>query len=273
MYRYLPEHPKRFYDSFAPQTNLYYYYMKAPLIYFLIILVLAGCQKEDKLTFEPLTLLEQSCAECPEITIAIPRAKGSTKAAKTINTALREEIIELLHFDEDTVIVNLNDALASFENGFSEIRYLDTVKIAPWEANIKAEVVYEDKKVLTLQLDSYIFTGGAHGYTAKRFLNFDKRKGIELENWQLFQNRKNFQLYAEAKFREQEAIPTKASINETGFMFERDTFYLPKNIGFTQDGIKLLYNPYEVAAYADGPIVLTLPFKDVAPFLATKTKS
>ncbi|NNE76731.1 MAG: DUF3298 domain-containing protein, partial [Pricia sp.] len=110
-------------------------------------------------------------------------------------------------------------------------------------------------------------------YSSKRFLNFDKRKGRELENWQLFRNREDFQLFAERKFRNQEDIPLQGPINSTGFMFEKDSFYLPENIGFTKEGVKLLYNPYEVASYADGPIILTLPFKEVAPFLVTKTKS
>ena len=42
-------------------------------------------------------------------------------------------------------------------------------------------------------------------------------------------------------------------------MFEEDRFSLPENLGFTPGGLELLYNPYEVASYADGPISLVLP--------------
>ena len=241
--------------------------MKAPFTYFLIFLALTSCQKEDKLTFETLILTGDVCADCPKVSIAIPRAIEKTRAANTINTILEEELITLLHFDEDTEISNLDDALISFRNGFIDIKDLYEEETTPWEAKIVGKVIYTDKKVLTLQLDSYIFTGGAHGYSSKRFLNFDKKKGTELENWQLFQNRKDFEQFAEAKFREQEAIPAEASINQTGLMFEQDSFYLPENIGFTKEGVKLLYNPYEVASYDDGAITLTLPFKEIEPFL------
>lgn len=248
--------------------------MKAPLTCFLFFLVLIGCQnKEDKLTFEPLHLSENLCADCPEISITIPRAVERTKAANTINAALREEIISLLLFDDETEVSDIDDALVFFKNGYSELKNLYLEETTPWEAKIDGKVVYEDKKVLTLELNSYVFTGGAHGYSAKRILNFDKKKGVELENWQLFQNRKDFQKFAETKFRQQEAIPAEASINHTGFMFEKNSFYLPENIGFTQEGVKLLYNPYEVASYADGPIVLTLPFREVKRYLAKETKS
>lgn len=225
------------------------------------------------MSFEPLILVDKDCADCPKITIAIPKAVKSTKTASTVNTALREEIISQLLFDDEIEVSDLDDALTSFKNGYTELKELYAEETTPWEAKIEGKVVYEDEALLTVQLNSYVFTGGAHGYTAQRFLNFDKKRGVELENCQLFQNRKAFQQFVEAKFREQEAIPAEASINQTGLMFESDRFYLPENIGFTKEGVQLLYNPYEVASYADGPIVLTLPFKDVKPFLANETKS
>ncbi|MDT7829063.1 DUF3298 and DUF4163 domain-containing protein [Pricia sp. S334] len=248
--------------------------MKALLPCFLILLTLISCQEEeDKLTFERLRLDENPCTDCPEISIEIPRAIERTKTAAAINTALREEIIAMLLFDDEVEVSDLDDALISFSNGYAELqkRYAD--ETTPWEAKIDGEIVYEDPKILTVQLDSYVFTGGAHGYSAKRFLNFDKQRGVELENWQLFQNRKDFQKYAETKFREQEGISSEAPINQTGLMFEQNRFYLPENIGFSEEGVKLLYNPYEVASYADGPIVLTLPFKEVKPYLTSNTKS
>lgn len=247
--------------------------MKAPLTCFLILLTLLGCQQEKSLHFESLVLSEKGCADCPEISIAIPNAMENTKTASTINTALQEEIIALLLFDDEMEVSDLEEALTSFKNGYSELKDRYPEETTPWKAKIDGKILYEDKKMLTVELNSYVFTGGAHGYSAKRFLNFDKKKGVELENWQLFQNRKDFQQFAEAKFREQEAIPAEASINQTGLMFERDSFYLPENIGFTKQGIQLLYNPYEVASYADGPIILTLPFEEVDQYLAKNPKS
>ena len=105
------------------------------------------------------------------------------------------------------------------------------------------------------------------------FLNFDKKKGTELENWELFKSTEKFEAFAEAKFREQEAIPKGESINHTGLMFEKDSFYLPENIGFTKDGLKLLYNPYEVASYDDGTIELVLSHSEIKKYLAKKPKS
>jgi len=122
-------------------------------------------------------------------------------------------------------------------------------------------------------LNSYLFTGGAHGYTTRTFLNFNKRKGKEIENWELFKDLEHFKNFAEAKFRFQEDIPANNPINSTGFMFEQDEFYLPENIGFTEKGLVLLYNQYEVASYADGAIELVLPYGEVKKYLTKKVKA
>lgn len=232
-----------------------------------------GCTNKDKITFNALQISEQSCEDCPAVTIDIPEASENSKVAKSVNTALKEELISALLFDDELEVHTINDAITSFNNGYAEMKTLFADESAEWEANIKGAVVFEDASLLTIELNSYVFTGGAHGYTSKRFLNFDKTKGAELENWELFKSTKEFEEFAEAKFREQESIPENESINHTGLMFEQDSFYLPENIGFTEKGIKLLYNPYEVASYADGAIELVLPHREVKVFLKNKTKS
>lgn len=238
-----------------------------------LLFVLIGCKQEANLTFEPIIFSENECADCPHVRVSIPKALERSKLATTINTALREEIISLLIFDDEVEATTIDQAITSFTNGYTEIKDLYPDEPAQWEAQIDGKTVYEDANLLTIELNSYQFTGGAHGYGSKRYLNFDKKKGIELENWQLFNNQEDFQNYVETKFRSKENIPQGEPINSTGFMFEKDSFYLPENIGFTKEGIKLLYNQYEVASYADGPIELTLPYKDVKKYLAKKTKS
>ena len=142
-----------------------------------------------------------------------------------------------------------------------------------WKAEIFAEVSYEDPYMITLKMDAYTYTGGAHGYGFTRYLNFDKEKGSEMEAWQLFKNQADFERFAEGKFRVQEQIPKDQSINSTGFMFEQDSFHLPENIGFTWEGVTLHYNQYEVASYADGPIEVTIPYNEMQPFLNHEIKS
>ena len=50
-------------------------------------------------------------------------------------------------------------------------------------------------------------------------------------------------------------------------MFEDDTFHLPQNIFYTDKGLLLFYNPYEVASYAEGTKELLLTYKEVNDYL------
>ena len=239
----------------------------------LFVFLFIACQEEKTLVFEALILDETRCSECPEVVINIPKAVEKSKVGETINSSIQEEIIEILNYDDENDATTIKDAVKTFSQGYWDLKKLYPEETTVWEATIDGLVTFEDDSIITIELNTYLFTGGAHGYSSKRYLNFDKSNGVELENWQLFQDRKNFESFAEQKFRDQEQIPTEEPINSTGLMFERDRFYLPENIGFTTEGIKLHYNPYEVASYADGPIEVTLPFKEVEPFLTKRTKS
>ncbi len=239
----------------------------------ILLILLVNCGKKETLNIDLLEVNGEQCANCPEVKISLPRVTDNNKVAKIVNTALREEVISLLSFDDSIQISNLEEAVASFRKGYQHIRNLYPDEMPGWKAEIKAEVSYEDPYWLSIRLNSYTYTGGAHGYASVRYLNFDKSRGAELEAWELFTNQGDFQRFAEDKFRLQENIPDGKPINSTGFMFEEDRFYLPENIGLTTEGVMLHYNQYEVASYADGPIELTLPFGEVRRFLNNPNKS
>lgn len=246
--------------------------MKIKLAFLFLFVLVLGCKKEDEMVYKPLHFENEKCADCPKVTIAIFDFLEASKIATTINTTLKNEVINQLLYDEETKVLTINDAIASFKNGYLDLKKMYPDETLGWEANIKGTILFENKDLISIQLETYIFTGGAHGYSATRFFNFDKIKGVQLENEQLFKKKDAFEDFAEIQFKIQEDIPQNASINSTGFMFEGDSFYLPANIGFTQEGIQLVYNQYEVASYADGPIVITLPYKEVNPFLAVSIK-
>ena len=250
--------------------------MKISLTCIFLFVCLISCKNEHQLALAPVTISGNDCAACPKVSIKIPEVLQNSKVAENINNSISEEIIAMLLFEEkeDIETATIAQAIESFNHGYTEMTELyDDEAAENWEAKITGRVTFENKNTLTIALDSYLFTGGAHGYSSGRFLNFDKTKGNELEVWQLFKNKEDFTQFAEAKFREQENIPEEKSINYTGFMFERDSFHLPENIGLTKNGIQLLYNQYEVAPFADGPIELILPYDESAKYLRGKLKS
>ncbi|MDT0538480.1 DUF3298 and DUF4163 domain-containing protein [Croceitalea sp. P059] len=239
---------------------------KIVLLIFLLVLNLC-CETESKLTFENLQLENEKCDACPEIKIEIPHALDETRIAETINIALKEEIVNALKFEDSLDVNTIDGAMKSFTNSYQELRRKFNDETVGWEAEFNGEIIFENDRLISILLNSYSFTGGAHGYGATTLLNFDKQKGLELENHELFHDFEGFIAFTENNFRIKQNVPTETNINSTGFMFTNDTFQLPENIGFTENGIQLIYNQYEIASYADGPIELVLPFNEVNSFL------
>lgn len=241
--------------------------MKRPISYLLLLLVFISCKNENKLTFEPYRFTTEKCNECPLVSIAIPEAISDDVLSTIINTSLQEEIISLLIFDDAPNITSVSDAAQSFKNAFLLLQKTHSNESLVWEAKIDGKISYENENLISLELHAYIFTGGAHGYTVNRFLNFDKAKGRILENWELFKDGEAFETFVEDRFRKQEAIPLDMPINTTGLMFDENIFYLPENIGFTEKGLELRYEQYEISSFADGPIMLTLPLSEAQNYL------
>ncbi len=242
--------------------------MKTRSICFFLVFLAFSCLKDDALTFEAITYSGDTCADCTKVKITIPKALGDAKINKVVNNALKEELIYVLNFNDEQDAVEIETAIRLFGKGYTDLKQLYAEEATPWEVKVNGSVSFEDKEILTIKLDSYLFTGGAHGYNTTHYLNFDKLNGIELNTEDLFKNTSDFEKYVETKFRLQEDIPEGGDINSTGFMFETGSFYLPQNIGYTKEGIQFFYEQYEIASYADGPIIITIPYSELNKYLA-----
>ena len=240
----------------------------------LLLLLVIGCEKQEKLTFETVPIENGDCTNCPRVSITSIKALNENQVAQTINTALREEIIDALSFSDENTASTIEGAMDSFIGEYRKMKseFPDMASLSEWEAEINAQVIYDAHNLVTIQLNGYTYTGGAHGYGYTKYLNFDKDKGLELDNGQLFKDQAGFTSLAETIFRNEQNIPQGGDINSTGFMFEKNQFHLADNIGFTPDGLQMIYNQYEVASYADGPIVLTISFDEANAYLKYRVR-
>lgn len=241
--------------------------------YFYILLLsgfMLGCGNRSQLMFQFYETQWELCEKCPKIQVTIPKALNNTAEAFAFNAALDEEVTKLLPFNDPEKMQEISAIVTTTAAGNEAVAQEGEEEHLKWETKIKGEVIYENGSILTLMLSSYLYAGGTQGYGVTTYLNFDRKKGRKLESPELFENPEAFKKFAEDQFRRRENIPATATINATGFKFKGDTFHLPDNIGYTPNGLQLIYNPYEVAPYTRGPLVLTLPYKDVNPYLKQK---
>ncbi len=196
------------------------------------------------------------------VQVNIPFISNESDVTKLINSAISKTVISSLQIGEpddltsETIeesITKFNDEYNDFINDFPESSQL-------WEAEIDGEAMFQSEDIISIAITSYVNTGGAHGNLNISFLNFDVETGHSISNIDLFKDIESFKQIAKTHF-------GKVIENE-GDVFDINTFKLPANIGFSDEGIILLYNTYEVAPYSTGIIEFEIPYNEIDSFLA-----
>ncbi|CAM3943860.1 DUF3298 and DUF4163 domain-containing protein [Flavobacterium weaverense] len=247
--------------------------MKYFIIYTLLLFSVAQCSNElvfEEQSFQKKTTLPCT-GDCPSISVKIPVANAVPVVADSINKKVFSVLKEIIYFGEKPYTSkDYNGLLTSFINSYEKLQKEFPKDKFGWEADIKGSVKYQSENILNIEINHYTYTGGAHGYQGLRSLLFDPNTGKSIINDELFIDKASFKALAEKKFRAKYKIPASKSINSTGLMFEKEMFQLPQNIFFTDKGLLLYYNSYEVASYADGAKELLLSYTEVNDYLAVK---
>ncbi len=233
--------------------------------------------EDSALVFTAKTYERQTAKPCPQdkctsVKIEVPLAEGVPVVADSINNGIFNVARSIIFFGEKpSDAANYEDLMDSFITSYEELKrdFPDDPSMG-WEANFKAGIDYKSDNIIGIKINHYTFTGGAHGYEGDRSLLFNSKTGRQYSYSNLFTDVNAFTQYAESKFREKYKIPAGKSINANGLMFENDTFALPKNIFFKEKGILLLYNRYEVSAYAEGTKELLIPYSEANQYLKVK---
>lgn len=208
-------------------------------------------------------------AKCPEIRVNYLKFRKNQKVANTINTYNQEQIIKIFNNTEaDSNAKSVKAAIEEFIADYQNFKKDFPESQAGYEIETSQNVLHQNKKLLVVETDFYLFTGGAHGYGATLYANFNSATGELLQTKDLFSKLSAFKDFAEKKFRKKYEILEDDNINSKGFFFENDTFALPENIGITATEVVLVYNQYEAASYAEGQLKLTFPKERVAQWLS-----
>ena len=142
----------------------------------------------------------------------------------------------------------------------------------PWEGQYTQELscqVYQAKRLVSVTGEVYAYTGGAHPNTALVSWNFDLLTGRYFTADALFEDAAPV---TEALRREAEehAAEYGAAAEEFFFPGWEDTLAeWPENaaVSFDRAVMTVAYSPYELAPYAAGPQVFTLPLSEVLPHM------
>jgi hypothetical protein len=254
--------------------------MKKSILLLSILFLLASCQDEKTQKKQQIEFKQQKFES--EVTLAsgkdsttakvnIPIAQGKSVIADSINKKVFSMVKEIVYFDEKPLEINdYKDLLASFTNSYKKFVTDFPDYHLPWEATVDGKVIYQSDALICLEINHYSFTGGAHGNGGQQSLVVDATTGKVIPNDKLFKDPNVFKAFAEKEFRRTYKVPENGSINQTGMQFEDEQFHLPENIFFTDKGLLLYYNQYEVASYVDGTKQLLFPYDKINEYLNAK---
>ena len=243
-------------------------------ILFLFVLVIWSCSRETKIEFFSESFTEKDldiCKSggCPEITINYIQLSGDKEVSRKTNNQIQQFIIASLLMGEDSIpkAKTVEEAVINFIEAYKADKAQFQDMTGEYFAEITVNDIYTSSEIISFDMRQYLFTGGAHGYGTTSFLNIDPQTGEELKAESIFNDKKGITDLAEKKFRIQQKIAQDKSINESGYWFEEDVFYLPESVGFTHDSLIFIYNQYDISSYADGPIELKISKNDAESFL------
>lgn len=131
----------------------------------------------------------------------------------------------------------------------------------------ETKVVLNRDYLLSLALEGYADTGGAHGMPSVSYLNLDRRSGKALALTDLIQiPEPKLRALLEQQLRLALNVPPQASLKASGF-FE-DQLPLTDNVALDNEGLRFTYGAYEIAPYSMGLPNIRIPYTLLAEHLA-----
>ncbi len=154
--------------------------------------------------------------------------------------------------------------IADYENYTSEYQSM------PWSLEEQVHIDDSYNSFVQLFISGWTYQGGAHGDGFYSVFLFDKKNGARLELDDLFNDVEELTSIGEFYFRIQQEIGEEESLEEVGYDFNGEGFYLNSNFSFTDTGIEFVYNSYEIAPYYMGPSEISIPYQEIDHLLTRK---
>lgn len=217
----------------------------------------------------------------------LPCIRASIGAVPELPSDLSPALRELIERDVKAALyapIDSEDAQSSKDLLMAELqaRYDEGTQpgmsdtLGDWEISRSATVLFQNSDVISLDIHSEGFLGGAHGFSERRLITFDVKSGKRLNIDELVspKSRAIFEKLVETEFRRAREVPARESLSEAGFFVKPgEPILVPDNFGITPGGLVIQYNPYEIAPYVYGATEIVVPMEAFRGVLNDDLKS
>ena len=229
---------------------------------FILVWLIMSCEEETKIAIEEHNI---ELTDNAEIAINYPRLNATDPSIKKINETLEMYMASQLKLDDSTEdVTSLVEAAVAFDNEYNTFKESFPDSAQQWEAFIDAEVTHQSSEVICIAVNTYLDTGGAHGNSHIHFLNFDPDSGNLYSREELITAAQEFIPVIKSYLKKE---ITKNSEDDPKDLFFGEDFKLPESFGFNEDGLIILYHPYELSTYTQTIIEFTIPYEELTSIL------
>jgi uncharacterized protein YxeA len=215
---------------------------------------------------EDITSSEENTKDNYKITISYPQFSGikNKEASTKINADVKKYV--------DNIISKIK---SPGQDGAVEMcNFSNLPGGAPsWQCEYNIALNSFDtvaEKILSVKMEYYWFTGGAHGGTNVEFLNYNLATGEKIDWKNLFKKDSNYLKviadYARADLTKQllqgpDQMSDENWIQTGTDPANKDNY--KNNIGFSENGLSIIFGQYQVAAYAVGMPEVVVPYSQL----------
>jgi len=129
-----------------------------------------------------------------------------------------------------------------------------------WQMISKNEILYTNDKILSFAVESFFYSGGAHGNTIKTNYVFDLENKKIISATELFKPKS---CAAIIDLQKKALLKDKRDIE----VIDLEGLHCENNFYLTKEGIYFHYDQYEIASYAEGPIDIFISVEEIKPHL------
>lgn len=213
-------------------------------------------------------------ANCVSLKLSWPTVKeGPAALQKSVGEWAKNFVVGLISpMEEDAKQAKertVEEAAAQFVQMHDErIKESPDVLGAYYTAECQGRILLNDGRYLTLEIEGYTFSGGAHGLSTAAVATFQVSSGKQLVVEDLVSDPAALKALAEKAFRAERADIFNPTDGGEPFKFDETfPFVLPQNIGLVPEGVYCHYVPYEVGPYAIGSTQFVIPYGDLGSIL------
>jgi hypothetical protein len=248
-----------------------------PIFFLLWAITFWSCQPDSDstaplvVTLDSIAAQSRYCKEdsdrCTQASVLLPVVLGGREGvSQRINDSISLYSTRMIGFGDDPD----PDPRISVQRFVSEYdRFLEEGEpslLPPWECRQEGQVLWQTDSLLSVEVKTISYTGGAHPNAEVWLSVFHLSDGRSLRFSDILTEEEAFSELAARYFQKSKGLESKEDLFEAGYFWEGE-FTLPDNFALTEKGILLFYNSYEVAPYSLGPTEYTIPWAELAGML------